>query len=147
MFKGFPTHGCAMGHAGSSFPNQGWNPCPLQWKCGILTTGPPGKSLNHPLINPPLRLFVTVEPGPPAAMLREARGLLSYHCGDFPQARGQRVRTLCFSLFIFLYCWKLFTMSCHFLVIKIFLNFIIFCNKNMARIGQWKGMCVCSRKT
>ena len=26
------------------FPNQGSNPCPLQWKCGVLTTGPPGKS-------------------------------------------------------------------------------------------------------
>ena len=22
-------------------PNQGWNPCPEQWKCGILNTGPP----------------------------------------------------------------------------------------------------------
>ncbi|KAM9698571.1 solute carrier family 13 member 1 isoform 2-T3 [Dama dama] len=28
------------------FRNQGWNPHPLQWTCGILTTGPPGKSLN-----------------------------------------------------------------------------------------------------
>ena len=26
------------------FPNQGWNPCPLQWKHRILTTAPPGKS-------------------------------------------------------------------------------------------------------
>ena len=24
--------------------DQGSNPCPLQWKCGVLTTGPPGKS-------------------------------------------------------------------------------------------------------
>ena len=23
------------------------NPCPLQWKCGVLTTGPPGKSFIH----------------------------------------------------------------------------------------------------
>ena len=28
-----------------SFPNQGSNPCPLQWEHGVLTTGPPGKSL------------------------------------------------------------------------------------------------------
>ena len=27
-----------------NFPHQGWNLCPLQWKCGVLTTGPPGKS-------------------------------------------------------------------------------------------------------
>ena len=26
------------------FPNQGSNPYPLQQKCGVLTTGPPGKS-------------------------------------------------------------------------------------------------------
>ena len=26
-----------------SFPNQGLNPCPLQWKCRVCTTGLPGK--------------------------------------------------------------------------------------------------------
>ena len=26
------------------FPNQGWNPCHLQWKRGALTIGPPGQS-------------------------------------------------------------------------------------------------------
>ena len=26
------------------FPNQGSNLGPLQWKCGVLSTGPPGKS-------------------------------------------------------------------------------------------------------
>ena len=31
---------------GSQFPDQEWNPCPLQWKRGVLTTGPPGKSLS-----------------------------------------------------------------------------------------------------
>ena len=43
-------------HAGSQFPDQGWNPCSLQWKCRGLTTGPPRKSwsvcfngLNQPL--------------------------------------------------------------------------------------------------
>ena len=25
-------------------PGQGLNLCPLQWKCGVLTVGPPGKS-------------------------------------------------------------------------------------------------------
>ena len=31
---------------GSYFPDQGSNPCPLQWKCNILTTGQPGKALS-----------------------------------------------------------------------------------------------------
>ena len=30
---------------GSQFPNQGSNPCPVQWKCGVLTTEPPANSL------------------------------------------------------------------------------------------------------
>ena len=30
---------------GFLFPNQGSNPCPLQWKCGVLTTVLPEKSL------------------------------------------------------------------------------------------------------
>ena len=34
------------GHPERHFPNQGWNSHPLQWTCGILTTGPPGKLLN-----------------------------------------------------------------------------------------------------
>ena len=37
-----PPHG--TGHAGSWFPDQGWNPCRLQWKRRVLTTGPPGNS-------------------------------------------------------------------------------------------------------
>ena len=28
----------------SQFPAQGSNPCPLQWKCQVLTTGLPGNS-------------------------------------------------------------------------------------------------------
>ena len=31
-------------YVGYWFMDQEWNPCPLQWKCGILITGPPGKS-------------------------------------------------------------------------------------------------------
>ena len=31
-------------HVGSWFHDQGLNLCPLQWKRGVLTTGPPGKS-------------------------------------------------------------------------------------------------------
>ena len=45
--------GCLFGppiptqqHAGSWFSDQGLNPCPLQWKHGVLTTGPPHKSLS-----------------------------------------------------------------------------------------------------
>ena len=33
-------------HVGSWFPNGGSNLHPLQWKHGVLTTGPPGKSLQ-----------------------------------------------------------------------------------------------------
>ena len=33
-----------MWHEESQFPDQGLNLCPLQWKHGVLTTGPPGKS-------------------------------------------------------------------------------------------------------
>ena len=35
---------CFFGHTMQNFPNQGSNLCPPQWKHGILTTGPPGKS-------------------------------------------------------------------------------------------------------
>ena len=33
-------------HRGSYFPDQGLNPCSLQWKRNILTTGEPGKALS-----------------------------------------------------------------------------------------------------
>ena len=33
-------------HIGSYFPDQGSNPCSLQWKHNILTTGQPGKALS-----------------------------------------------------------------------------------------------------
>ena len=33
-------------HVESQFPNQGSNPCPLQWKHGVLITEPPRKSLH-----------------------------------------------------------------------------------------------------
>ena len=36
--------GGAVQHVGSQFPSQGSNLCPLQWKRGVLTTGPPRKS-------------------------------------------------------------------------------------------------------
>ena len=35
---------CAMQHVGSYFHDQGSNPCPPQWKRGVLSTEPPGKS-------------------------------------------------------------------------------------------------------
>ena len=34
--------GCTVQHVG--IPDQGLNPRPLQWKHGVLTTGPPGRS-------------------------------------------------------------------------------------------------------
>ena len=33
--------------AARGFPDQGSNPRPLRWKCEVLTTGPPGKSLLY----------------------------------------------------------------------------------------------------
>ena len=39
--------GYAAWHVGSQFSHQGLNPHPLQWKCGVLTTGLPGKSWSH----------------------------------------------------------------------------------------------------
>ena len=40
----FCTFGPAAQHAGSLFPEQQSNLCPLHWKCGVLTIGLPGKS-------------------------------------------------------------------------------------------------------
>ena len=34
----------ATPHGMQTLPNQGCKRCPLQWKLGVLTTGPPGKS-------------------------------------------------------------------------------------------------------
>ena len=42
----FAVCGHATWLTGSQFPNQELNPGAQQWKCGILTTGPPG---NTPL--------------------------------------------------------------------------------------------------
>ena len=48
FFFSFFFFGCATQHAVSmrdlSSPDPGLNLCPLQWKAGVLTTGPPGKS-------------------------------------------------------------------------------------------------------
>ena len=40
--------------AACSFPDQGSNLCPLQWKHGVLTTGPPGNSLSSSFHKLPL---------------------------------------------------------------------------------------------
>ena len=40
----FVHFGISAQHAGSWFPDQGLNPRTLKLKCGMLTTGPPGKS-------------------------------------------------------------------------------------------------------
>lgn len=41
--------GHAVWHARSQFLQQGSTPCPLQWKCRVLTTGSPSKSLENSL--------------------------------------------------------------------------------------------------
>ena len=38
--------------AGSYFPDQGLNLRPLQWKLGVLTTGPPGKPRHYYYYSP-----------------------------------------------------------------------------------------------
>ena len=38
--------GRATRHEGSQFPDQGSNPCPMQWKLGVLTTVPRGEILK-----------------------------------------------------------------------------------------------------
>ena len=43
-FFPLPPPCCSAWHAGSQFPNQESNLCPLQWKLEVLTTGSPGKS-------------------------------------------------------------------------------------------------------
>ena len=40
----------AMCHMRSQFPYQGLNPCSLQWKHGVLTPGPPGKSFKSHIL-------------------------------------------------------------------------------------------------
>ena len=42
--------GRAMQHMGSQFPDQGLNLYSLHWKCGVLATGTPGKSLISSLL-------------------------------------------------------------------------------------------------
>ena len=42
----FLLFGHATWHGRSLFTKQGWSPCCLHWKHGVLTTGPPGKSLR-----------------------------------------------------------------------------------------------------
>ena len=48
MHSFFFFFGHAVQHAGFKFPDQGLNWCPLQWKCGDLTTGLPRKSQCPP---------------------------------------------------------------------------------------------------
>ena len=38
-------------HVGSCFPDQGMNPCPLQWTYGVLSTGPPEKSQSSEILS------------------------------------------------------------------------------------------------
>ena len=38
-------------------PDQGSNPRPFHWKCRVLATGPPGKSLQDPLLLPSCHLI------------------------------------------------------------------------------------------
>ena len=46
MFFGFGFLATLFQRVGSQFSDQGSNPCPLPWEYGVLTIGPPGKSLD-----------------------------------------------------------------------------------------------------
>ena len=51
---------------GILFPDQEWNLCPLHWKHGILTTGPPGNpSSSHLVMSLCLTIFDLMDCSPP----------------------------------------------------------------------------------
>ena len=73
--------------AGSWFPNQGTNLCPLQWKWRLLTTGPPGNS-------------------PPWIIFKKKNHLFIWLCRILVAARG--IFNLCCRIF----SWDMRTLSC-----------------------------------
>ena len=88
-----------------------------------------------------------VEPGPPCSHVQRSKKFAFLPLWRFPaRSKGTQGKDTLLFIFYLSVLLETFTMSCHFLVINIF-NFIIFCNKKVARMGQWKGMCVCARKT
>ena len=60
-----------MKHMGSLFPNHGYNLSPLQWKRGVLTTGPPGKSLKVLVIQSSPTLCDPMDYNPPGSSVHE----------------------------------------------------------------------------
>ena len=50
-----------FGRTSGYLPDQGSNPHPLQWKCRILTTGPPGKLQIFVLIRTVLSMYLLSE--------------------------------------------------------------------------------------
>ena len=46
-----------LGYAGSQFPNEQSNLCPLQWKGRVLTTGPPGNPQKSIFQNLDLQMY------------------------------------------------------------------------------------------
>ena len=70
-----------------NFPDQGWNLGPLQWKHGVLTTGPPGKS--------PCGLFSKPTPFFPLGRSRSSVKRRGFGFGTFqcriPQSQGCRL--------------------------------------------------------
>ena len=46
-----------MRHVRAQFPDQGLNPCPVGWKCVVLTTELPQKSMSYFLITLVVVLF------------------------------------------------------------------------------------------
>ena len=63
--------------AGSQFPNQELNPCPLHWKWGVLTTGPPGKSPSE-IVNQRAGGRPCWLPSPPTIIIASKNHLQSY---------------------------------------------------------------------
>lgn len=77
--KSWHFFGCISWQAGSYFPKQGLNLCPLQCKHGVLTTGPSGKSLR-------LTFWFC---------LRQMYFLEVYGCGSAPLLRPLKVFGKC----------------------------------------------------
>ena len=60
------------------FPDQGRNPCPLQWKRGVLTTGPPGKSSNIIVNKKALEMYSCVPLGQGKQRVKGGHKAVSY---------------------------------------------------------------------
>ena len=111
-----PITSFSFGHTvelvGSSFPDQGLNPCPLHWKRGVLTSGMPGKSASplksHLLSATPLPLCFSHSVTLPWPL----HSLLSLPELSSPNTSKLHFSTSCKSLFFLPLCETAVPPSC-----------------------------------